>query len=395
MKYIILLGDGMGDYPVEALDGRTPLAAAHVPWMRRLAARAHIHNVLTVPDGLPPGSDVCNMGLLGYNAADKYTGRAPIEAAGAGVPMAADEVAYRCNLVTVQNERMQDYSAGHITTEEAHALMSSLRQALAQDGLTFHPGISYRHLLVWRDGPVDIRTQPPHDIAEKNIAPYLPSGPRAAEVLDLMERSKAILAEHPVNRARMEQGKAPATQIWLWGQGKALQLPTFKTLYNLTGGVITAVDLVRGLGRLADLDTPEVEGATGFIDTNYEGKIEAACAILKNHPFVYVHIEAPDECGHMGDAQLKVKAIEDFDERVVGPMWQFAETLGEPYRLLIAMDHRTPVTTRCHTTETVPLAYVEGPTGPLAEEHPFDESILTSLPETRSYQLIRRILSQN
>lgn len=393
MKYVILVGDGMGDYPVDTLGNRTPLQAADIPAMRRIAAAGTLHNVRTVPAGLPPGSDVCNMGLLGYNAAEQYTGRAPIEAAGANIPLAEDDVALRCNLVTVRDGKMFDYSAGHITTEEGDQLIRDLAAELERDGLAFHPGISYRHLVVWRNGPERLTTSPPHDIAQQPVADHLPTGDRASEVCELMERSKAILARHPVNQARIAAGKEPATQMWLWGQGRALTLPSFKQRYGLTGGVITAVDLVRGLGRLAGLETPIVEGATGFVDTNYAGKVEAARSILSSHPFVYVHLEAPDECGHMGDAHLKTKAITAFDHQVVAPLWESLQAAGEPYRLVVAMDHRTPVALRGHTKDPVPLLVLEGPVAPSSKEAAFDESTLATLPEEWSYELIHQFLA--
>jgi 2,3-bisphosphoglycerate-independent phosphoglycerate mutase len=388
MKKVILIGDGMGDYPVPQLGDRTPLQAADIPAMRRLAACGQLHQILTVADHLPPGSDVCNMGLMGYNAADAYTGRAPIEAAGAGIPLRANDVAYRCNLVTVQDDVMVDYSAGHITTEEGDALIRSIAAELNDDQKTFHPGVSYRHLLVWHHGPAAIETCPPHDISDQSITPHLPAGEGAAAVREIMERSKAIFANHPVNQARVAAGKAPATQLWLWGQGTALTLPTYPQRYGLTGGVITAVDLVRGLGILAGLEVPRVPGATGFVDTNYEGKVAAAQQLLADHDFVYVHLEAPDECGHLGDAELKTKAITDFDHRVVGPMWDYLEAQGEPYRLIVTMDHRTPIATRSHTREPVPLVWLDGPVGPVDQQAPFDEDAVSDLPVERSYTLI-------
>ncbi len=394
MKYLVLIGDGMGDYPVESLGNRTPLQAAHAPAMRGIAAAGKLYQLHTVPPGLPPGSDVCNMGLLGYNAAENYTGRAPIEAAGAGIPLQPGDVAFRCNLVTVREGRMVDYSAGHISSEEGDALIRAVAAELEDDGLTFYPGISYRHLLVWHKGPESIDSQPQHDIADQSVTPHLPVGDRAAEIHALMERSKAILANHPVNQARAAAGQEQATQIWLWGQGRSLQLPSFQTLYGLSGGVITAVDLVRGLGRLAGLETPVVEGATGFVDTNYAGKVEAAKQILAQHPYVYVHVEAPDECGHMGDAALKTQAISDFDAQVVAPLWQHMEALGEPYRLILAMDHRTPVSLRGHTDEPVPFVVLDGPVGVAARQKqaPFDEAAMLGAPEARSYELMKNIL---
>ncbi len=393
MKYVILLGDGMGDYPVEELGGRTPLQAADVPHIRRIAAAGRVRQIATVPPGLPPGSDVCNLGLLGYNAAENYTGRAPIEAAGAGIAMKPDDVAFRCNLVTVENEHMKDYSAGHITTEEATALIRDIGRELDAENIRFHPGISYRHLLIWNNGPVALNTQPPHDISDQPVQPHRPSGERADEVIAFMEKSKAILADHPVNLKRVENGQSPATQIWLWGQGRALSLKSFRELYGLEGGIITAVDLVRGIGKLAGLATPVVDGATGFIDTNYDGKVQATLDVLRTSDFVYVHVEAPDECGHMGDAKLKTQAIGEFDKRIVAPIWQALEQDGEPYRLIVATDHRTPVTIRGHTSEPVPIACLDGPVGAVTDEAPFDEFTAPTDHPPYSYDLIRKILT--
>lgn len=392
MKYVILVGDGMGDYPVEELGGMTPLQAAATPFMRRIAAAGMRRMLVTVTEGLPPGSDVCNLGLLGYNAAEQYTGRAPIEAAGAGIPMKPDDIAVRCNLVTVENGRMADYSAGHITTEEARELIESVQEKLGARDRVFHAGVSYRHLIIWNRGPESVTTRPPHDITGQPIAEHLPSGKRSDEVRELMEASKSILADHPVNRARIRDGKKPATQIWLWGQGRAMSLQSYAERYGLRGGVITAVDLIRGIGVLAGLSTPDVPGATGFIDTNYEGKVAAALRILEQDDFVYVHIEAPDECGHMGDAKLKTRAIEAFDKRVVGPIWQALEEKGEAYRLVVTMDHRTPIRVRSHTVEPIPAALLEGPVGLTREEASFDEFIDDPAP-VRSYEFIHRVLT--
>lgn len=375
MKTVVLIGDGMGDYPCPVLENQTPLQAAHTPYMRRIAAAGDLYMAQTVPEGLPPGSDVANLGLLGYDARTHYTGRAPIEAAGARLPLLPSDVAVRCNLVTVEDGTMIDYSAGHISTEEGCELIAAVQEALGRDGLTFHPGVQYRHLLVWNQGPSEPETQPPHDISDKPVAPYLPSGNRAGELLELMEASKPILAAHPVNQKRIADGKRPATQIWLWGQGPALQLETYQSLYGLTGTIVTAVDLVRGIGVLAGLDTPRVEGATAWIDTNYEGKVDAGLAALDTQDFLYLHVEAPDECGHVGDPELKTKAISLFDEKVVGPVWKALEARGEPYRLLVTMDHRTPCALKGHTAEPVPLSVLNGPVGEVSEEVDFDEFV--------------------
>ena len=375
MKTVVLIGDGMGDYPCPVLENQTPLQAAHTPYMRKIAAAGDLYMAQTVPEGLPPGSDVANLGLLGYDARTHYTGRAPIEAAGARLPLLPADVAVRCNLVTVEDGKMIDYSAGHISTEEGCELIAAVQDGLGRDGLTFHPGVQYRHLLVWNQGPSEPETQPPHDISDKPVAPYLPSGNRADELLELMEASKPILAAHPVNQKRIAEGKRPATQIWLWGQGPALQLETYHSLYGLTGTIVTAVDLVRGIGVLAGLDTPVVEGATAWIDTNYAGKVAAGLAALDTQDFLYLHVEAPDECGHVGDPELKTEAISLFDKEVVGPIWKALEARGEPYRLLVTMDHRTPCELKGHTAEPVPLSVLNGPVGEVSEEVDFDEFV--------------------
>jgi 2,3-bisphosphoglycerate-independent phosphoglycerate mutase len=390
MNYIVLVGDGMGDYPIESLGGKTILQAAAIPHIRQLAAAGSVAMVQTVPAELPPGSDVANLSLLGYNPLDAYTGRAPIEAAGAGIPLAPDDVAVRCNLVYTEAGRMTDYSAGHISTEEARQLIASVQEKLGRPGLVFHSGVSYRHLIVWRDGPAGCITQPPHDIADQPVADHLPGGERGGELRELMEASKEILARHPVNLARIARGERPATQIWLWGQGRALSIPSYQEKFGLRGGIVSAVDLVRGLGILAGLEAPRVPGATGFLDTNFAGKVETAFDILSRGNFVYIHIEAPDECGHMGDAGKKKLAAELFDQKVVGPVWQRLEREGEPYRMVIAMDHRTPVALRGHTREPVPIAVIDGPTGPLTRETAFDETYNGGIAQAMVHEWIAR-----
>lgn len=362
-KIAVLVGDGMGDEPVAVLGGKTPLQVAKIPTIRRVAGLGRVQLVHTVPEGMSPGSDVANMGLLGYNASENYTGRAAIEAAGARLPLEAADVAYRTNLVTVENGKMLDYSAGDISSAEAHELIAALNAAAACTGLKFYGGVSYRHLLIWRNGPAEVTLMPPHEISGKPVADHLPRGPRAAEVLALMELSKPIFAEHPINRARVAKGKRPATQIWPWGFGKAMSLQKYPERYGLQGGVITAVDLVRGLAELCGLEVIPVEGATGWVDTNYAGKAQAATDCLRRSDFVYVHVEAPDECGHKGMAEEKVRAIENFDEKVVAPVWAALEAAGEPYRLIVCTDHRTPLIKRGHTSDPVPFTWVDGPLG--------------------------------
>lgn len=392
MKYVFLIGDGMGDYPVPALGHQTILQAAAIPHIRRIAAAGRVVMLQTVPDSLPPGSDVANLGLLGYNAGERYTGRAPIEAAGAGIPLGADDIAFRCNLVTVDDGRMLDYSAGHISTEEGHALIATLQERLGRDSLRFHGGVSYRHLLVWRQGPETARTEPPHEISDKPIHPHLPAGPGSDAIRTLMDASRAILADHPVNRARIAAGKRPATQIWLWGQGRSMTLPSYRDRFGISGTVISAVDLVRGIGLLAGLDAPVIPGATGFLDTNFEGKVAAALDALNRQDFVYVHLEAPDECGHLGDAAKKKLAIELFDQRIVAPIWAALEQRGEPYRLVVTMDHRTPVSLKGHSREPVPAALLDGPCGTATAEAAFDETLRGGRADALAWDWVSGIL---
>jgi 2,3-bisphosphoglycerate-independent phosphoglycerate mutase len=393
MKYIVLVGDGMGDYPVEALGNKTPLQAANIPTIGKIAAAGEVRMVQTVPDGMPPGSDVANMALLGYNATLNYTGRAPIEAAGAEIPLEPSDVAFRCNLVTVVDGTMNDYSAGHITTAEAQELIASVQEKLGREGLTFHPGVQYRHLLIWDGGPAECACTPPHEFTDKPVSEHLPAGDRQTEIRELMELSKEILADHPVNRKRIAEGKKPATQIWLWGHGNAMQLESYQTLYGLGGGVVSAVDLLKGLAKLAGLKAPDVDGATGFLDTNYQGKVDAGLAILEQDDFVFIHIEAPDECGHMGDAQKKTQAIEEFDSRVVAPVFQWLEDAGEPYTLLLCTDHRTPVALKGHTSEPVPMAVLRGPVGEINTQAKFDETVNNEEVQCMACDWIQEILT--
>jgi len=376
-KIAVLVGDGMGDEPVAVLDGKTPLQVADIPSIRRVAGLGRVLPVKTVPDGLAPGSDVANMGLLGYNAHQNYTGRAAIEAAGARLPLEPSDVAYRTNLVTIQDGAMLDYSSGDISSEESHQLIDALNRAVQQAGLRFHGGVSYRHLLLWRNGPLELAVTPPHEIAGKPVKDFLPTGPRHEEVRALMDLSRHVFAEHPVNQARIAKGLRPATQIWLWGYGKAMSLEPYPERYGLRGGVITAVDLVRGLAELCGLEVIHVPGATGWIDTNYGGKALAAIDCLRRSDFVYVHVEAPDECGHKGMAEEKVRAIENFDHQIVAPVWAALEADGEPYRLIVCTDHRTPLIKRGHTSDPVPFAWVDGPLGDNARDAAadFDEFV--------------------
>jgi 2,3-bisphosphoglycerate-independent phosphoglycerate mutase len=360
MKYAILIGDGMADYPMDELQGRTPLAAAKTPNMDFLATQGDLGLARTIPDGMEPGSDVANLSIMGYDPARYHTGRAPLEAASMGVDLEPQDVAFRCNLVTLRHESggdifMEDYSAGHISSSEARELIGSINQTMGNGSRRFYPGVSYRHLLVWQGGEENWRTYPPHDLTGQNVRSYLAGEGREKPLLELVKSSWPLLAQHDVNHLRQQRGQKPATSIWLWGQGRAPQVPTLQKLYGLTGAVISAVDLMRGIGIYAGLQPILVEGATGYLDTNYAGKVEAALEALETMDFVYLHVEAPDEAGHTGELKNKLQAIEDFDYKVVGPMLQGLKTLG-PHRVLLMPDHRTPLSLKTHSPEPVPFA---------------------------------------
>jgi len=393
MKIAILIGDGMGDYALPELGGLTPLQKADIPVIRSLAAAGLTRLVQTIPDGMAPGSDVANLSMMGFDPHPCYTGRAPIEAAGAGVPMEIEDVAFRCNLITVENERMVDHSGGHISTEEARPIIDTLQSELGRKGLRFASGASYRHLVIWDRGPVGATTTPPHDVLGQTKALHLPRGEGAEALQGLMEASRPILERHPVIQARRAAGKKGPTQIWLWGQGKKTVLPNFKDRYGLRGAVISAVDLVRGIGLLAGLKAPRIPGATGWVDTNYAAKVSAALGALEHDDFVFVHVEAPDECAHVGRLDLKLQAIEAFDREVAGPMYRGLQALKVPYRLIIGTDHRTPVTLRNHTIEPVPLTVVEGPVAVTGRAAAFDETVNGGHAQAVAYQWIHQLLS--
>jgi len=372
MKYLILVGDGMGDLPLAELQGRTPLEAADTPAMDFLCRHGELFRTRTIPEGYPPGSDVANLSLLGYRPEECYTGRAPLEAASLGVELGENEIACRCNLVTLDRSSgreviMRDYSAGHITTEEARILVETLERELGNEKIRFHAGVGYRHLLVFRGDLGDLATVPPHDYTGRDVGPFRERYLAIPELAELLPRAEAILADHPVNRQRLAVGKNPANSIWLWGEGRPPVMETIPTRYGISGALISAVDLLKGLGVCAGLDIIRVEGATGYLDTNYQGKAEAALKALVDHDLVFVHVEAPDEAGHQGLLREKIRAIEDFDQRIVGPIHQgLARLPGRPdFRLVVAMDHFTPISLRTHTALPVPtLLFDSRKTGP-------------------------------
>jgi 2,3-bisphosphoglycerate-independent phosphoglycerate mutase len=356
MKYIVIIGDGMADFPIEELGGQTPLMAAHKPFMNMMAREGFCGKVNTVPEGFPPGSDVAAISIFGYDPAKYYTGRAPIEAVSMGIELGDEDVAFRCNLVNldISPERtiMGDYSGGHIITEEARALIDRLNATMGSDVFRFFPGVSYRHIMVWKGGHWQMSSTPPHDITGKEVTEYLPGGEGADTVRSLMEKSQKILGEDALNKERKNDGKLPANSIWLWGQGKKSKLPSFADKFHLKGATVAAVDLVKGVSRLAGFDAPFIKGATGYLDTDYRAKANAAIALLEDHDIVYVHVEAPDEASHNGDMKEKIKAIERIDADVVRVI---LEKAPEDTRFLMVTDHATPISMKTHYGVPVPF----------------------------------------
>jgi len=358
MKYVVLIGDGMAGRPLKELGYKTCLQKARTPNMDRLAAEGEAGKVRTVPKGFEPGSDVANLSILGYDPSKYYSGRAPLEAAYQGIKLGPKDVAFRCNLVNLifkgSKAVMNDYSAGHITTNESRALIKEIDKNLGRKDISFYPGVSYRHLMVWRNGKEKIKCTPPHDISGRSIDNCLPKG-KGAEVLQkLKNEAVGILLANPVNKDRIKRGLPPANSVWFWGQGRKLSIPKFKDKYKLKGALISAVDLTKGLGICAGFDVLNVKGATGYIDTNYAGKANAALKTLDKHDLVYVHVEAPDEAGHNGNIEDKIRAIEDFDSKVVGRIMKGMKRFKE-YSILLMPDHATPIRAMTHTDEPVPF----------------------------------------
>jgi len=358
MKYVILLGDGMADNPIAALGDKTPLEYACTPHMDKMAAQGTLGLIDTIPENLPPGSDVANLAVLGYDPCLCYTGRGPLEAASMGITLEPEDVAFRCNLVTLDENDdpvMEDFTAGHISSNEARQIITEFNNGIQSESFHFYPGVGYRHLLVWKDGKANLKTTPPHDITGKKIGPYLPSGCGADKIEILMQMAKDFLSDHPVNRDRQTRGLKVANSIWPWGQGRAPRMRRIKDIYHIRGGVISAVDLLNGIGVYAGMEIIHVEGATGYTDTNYVGKAEKTLSALSELDLIFLHVEAPDEMGHEGNLQGKIRAIEDFDKFVVGTILQGISQYGE-YRIAVMSDHPTPIYLMTHTSDPSPFA---------------------------------------
>jgi 2,3-bisphosphoglycerate-independent phosphoglycerate mutase len=397
MKYLILIGDGMADRPLKELGGKTPLMAARTPNMDALAQHGELGLVRTIPKGLPKGSEIANLSIFGYNPKRYYTGRGPLEAASIGVKLGPEDCAFRLNLVTLETINgsviMQDYSAGHISTEEGDAIIRDLDKELGNSVFRFYPGVSYRHLLVWKGKGERIKATPPHDITSQEIGTYLPAGDGAPELIKLMTETQMLLNEHPVNRTRRQEGKREANATWPWGQGRAPQMPSFIERFGLRGGVISAVDLIKGIGIYAGLRVITVPGATGYLDTNYQGKAEYGLQALEKDDFVYLHVEAPDEASHNGDLDAKIAAIEAFDERVVGTICKGMEPKGD-YRIMVLPDHPTPLELKTHTADPVPFVIYDSTKKRLSGARGFDEQAAgeSGIVIDEGYKLMERFL---
>jgi 2,3-bisphosphoglycerate-independent phosphoglycerate mutase len=371
-KYVIIIPDGAADEPLEQFANKTPLEAALKPNMDKISQRGRIGIVRTVPDGMEPGSDVAQMSLLGYDPKKYYTGRAPIEAVARNVQLSPDDWVFRCNLVTIADGKMADHSAGHISTEEGAHLIEELNEQIANDKIRFYTGVSYRQLLVLKGFDMDVKTCPPHDFIGTPVEKILPRGRGADFLNDLMARSQQFFYNHDINRVRKDLGENQVSSIWLWGQGKKAKLDRFEKRFGIKGAAITAVDLVRGLAKLIGFDLIEVPGATGFIDTNFEGKGAAAIQALEEYDLVVVHIEAPDEASHNGNAEMKKKAIEQIDKHIVGPVYEAIQKYPS-WRIMVLPDHLTPVKTGAHCGDPVPFA-IAGSNVAAVLQAPFSEA---------------------
>lgn len=373
MKYVLLVPDGAADEPLPELNGKTPLQTARTPYLDGLAHTARVGAVQVTPEKMYPGSDPANMALLGYDPVRFYTGRGPIEAAAIGVPLSEKDVAFRCSLVSTDGTALTDYSAGHISTEDARGLIALAGQKLGSRSLSLFPGVSYRHILRWVDGPTEMQTAAPHENVGKRLDEIWPQGESALKLRAFIEDSINLLDDLPINRRRRSEGKPPANMLWPWSPGRTPRLQPFVQRHGHTGAVIAAVDVIRGLGVLTGLEVRNVPGATGYFDTNYAGKGAAAVQSLQKHDFVWVHVEAPDEAGHLGSIDEKIRAIENIDRLTLGTLLDGMKAIGE-FRLLVAPDHKTPIATRGHAVGPVPyLLYDSRKALRGAGTVPFDE----------------------
>lgn len=404
MKYLVMLCDGMADEKSEVLNGKTPMELAHKPMMEKLAESGEVGLVKTVEDGMSPGSDVANLAVLGYDAKKYYSGRSPLEAASIGIDLKNDDVTFRCNLVTLSDEEnyedktILDYCADDISTEEARKIIETVEQKLGDDEFKFYSGVSYRHCLVWSKGNSKPgKLTPPHDITGKPIKDYLPTDEAKEKLLPLMKKSYEFLKDHPVNKERIAKGKRPANSIWLWGEGTKPQLDSFWELYGVKGSMISAVDLLKGIAICAKMKSVDVDGATGYIDTNFEGKAQAAINEFNSGAeLVYVHVEAPDECGHRFEAENKVRAIELIDEKVLTPIVNALEASGEDYSVLVCPDHPTPLNTRTHSRKPVPYLIYRSNEKLNASVNCFteEEAANTGVYIDKGYTLMKRFLKK-
>ena len=402
MKYVVVLYDGMADYPVPALGGKTPMEMAKKPCLDKLASKGEVGLVKTVAEGLKPGSDIANMSVLGYNPKECYTGRSPLEAVSIGVDMLDSDIIFRCNLVTLSDEEnyedktMVDYSAGDISTADATEIIKSVEEHFGNDIFKFYSGVAYRHCLVWHEGTLDLgKLTPPHDISGRVITEYLSTSPNAEKLLDMMKRSYDLLKDHPVNQARIARGKRPANSIWLWGEGKRAELTPFKEKYGVSGAMISAVDLLKGIAVGAEMKVMEVEGATGSLHTNYEGKANAAIkALLEDgKDFVYVHLEGPDEMAHQGLVDEKVLSIEYLDSRILAPIKKAMEDAGEDHRILLLPDHPNLIRYRTHTADPVPYVLYDSTRQQRKIAHYSEkEAAATGIFEPQGCKLLERFL---
>ncbi|HIU25935.1 MAG TPA: cofactor-independent phosphoglycerate mutase [Candidatus Copromorpha excrementigallinarum] len=375
MKYLILVPDGAGDEKIEALGGKTPLEAAELENIDALAHRGIVGMVKTIPDGVPPGSDAANLSVMGYDPSVYLTGRSPLEAASIGIDMSDTDVAFRTNIVTLEGDGdyedliIADHSSGDITTEEAAQLIEAVNDAFADESIRFYTGVSYRHCMIVHNGSTEYSLTPPHDVLTQRVGDHLPRGEGSRFITDMMKKSYDILKDHPVNRERIKKGLNPANSLWIWGQGRKPALSSFSDKYGIKGAAISAVDLIKGIAICAGLESIDVEGATGTLNTNFEGKAKAAVEEFKNGmDFVYIHLEGPDECSHQGDMEGKIRCMESIDKKVLKPVVDYLREAGEEFRVLIVPDHRTPLAIRTHSADPVPFVIYDS-----RKEEPYNE----------------------